>query len=402
MQRYIIFLGSLLLLYISSPLQALGATLREELFSSIVQITAISETGEVMGGSGTTISKDGLILTNYHVITDAKTDLPFSTLTLCYNISQYEPPRCAASGKIVARIKEYDLALIRPDKKIDKNGVVTAASFSRYWKNSGNSFYAVPFKNPKTGILPAILDPITAWGYPIVGGSTVTVTRGTVSGFALEGDGENRIVKFIKTDVYINPGNSGGAAFDEYFSFIGVPSNAYTGQLGFIIPVNTVVEWMQYLEKKGILATANIDSVATMNFAYSDISENDHLQNIALLLRHLGIMNGFDDGTFKPDALLTEAEALVSLVAAKRMNSNSTHYPMCSHSKGSWYARALCYSSNAGWIDEKKFHPDKTITEKEFRILMKKAFMTHSPYRGSADPITRAQAAYAFSELIIP
>ena len=53
---------------------------------------------------------------------------------------------------------------------------------------------------------------IRVLGYPPLGGGTITVTRGIVSGFDEIGN--------LKTDAEINPGNSGGAALDDIDVFL--------------------------------------------------------------------------------------------------------------------------------------------------------------------------------------
>lgn len=89
-------------------------------------------------------------------------------------------------------------------------------------------------------------------GYPPIGGTTLTVTRGIVSGFNESGD--------LKTDAEINPGNSGGAVFDDFDTFLGIPSFVIldaVGKLGIIIPVNRIKEWFNSALKSGIPTTSD-------------------------------------------------------------------------------------------------------------------------------------------------
>lgn len=302
------FLGLFLFFAVFQNAQAVN--LREKLLFSVVQISAVDEKGDAFIGSGTTISADGLVLTNYHVVAHTETDELYPDISICYTFSQFKLPRCGANAKVIALNKDYDLALIAPDKKLDKDGRPTKISFQRAWRLEGKKFYAVPFYNSKKQAPADILDPITVWGYPGVGGATITVTSGFVSGFDLIEDKEDTIVKFVKTDTAINPGNSGGAAFNKYYSFIGVPSNAWPGQLGFIIPVQTVVEWLKDLEKEGLVKTKKIDSLKSLKISFSDIDQYDSLNPIAALLKHLKIMDGFPDGTFQPDKEMTRDEFL--------------------------------------------------------------------------------------------
>jgi hypothetical protein len=69
-------------------------------------------------------------------------------------------------------------------------------------------------------------DTLTILGYPSIGGSTITLTRGEVSGFTAEEGYGNRA--FIKTSATISGGNSGGLAANAEGQIIGIPT-----QLGY-------------------------------------------------------------------------------------------------------------------------------------------------------------------------
>ena len=69
-------------------------------------------------------------------------------------------------------------------------------------------------------------DPVTILGYPSIGGSTITLTRGEVAGFTSEEGYGNRA--FIKTSATISGGNSGGLAANSKGEIIGIPT-----QLGY-------------------------------------------------------------------------------------------------------------------------------------------------------------------------
>lgn len=68
------------------------------------------------------------------------------------------------------------------------------------------------------------------WGYPEIGGETITLTNGTVSGFTAQaGIGERAL---IKTDATIAGGNSGGAAVDAAGNLVGIPTKARASENG--------------------------------------------------------------------------------------------------------------------------------------------------------------------------
>jgi S1-C subfamily serine protease len=101
---------------------------------------------------------------------------------------------------------------------------------------------------------------IRVLGFPPLGGGTITVTRGVVSGFDEVGN--------LKTDAEINPGNSGGAAFDDLDSFLGIPSFIVAGEegkLGFLISADRVKQWLAAALKSGLPATTEELGVAFGN-----------------------------------------------------------------------------------------------------------------------------------------
>jgi len=63
---------------------------------------------------------------------------------------------------------------------------------------------------------------IVILGYPVIGGGTITLTRGEVSGFTSEEPFGNRA--FIKTSGTIAGGNSGGLAVNSQGQIIGIPT----------------------------------------------------------------------------------------------------------------------------------------------------------------------------------
>ncbi len=71
-------------------------------------------------------------------------------------------------------------------------------------------------------------DVVSIFGYPGIGGETVTFTSGSVAGFTSEsGVQGNRA--WIKTDAVIAGGNSGGTAVDDDGKLVGIPTQAAAG-----------------------------------------------------------------------------------------------------------------------------------------------------------------------------
>ncbi|HWH58751.1 MAG TPA: trypsin-like peptidase domain-containing protein [Terriglobales bacterium] len=158
-------------------------------------------------GSGFIIDHDGHILTNYHVIADARQ----IEVTL-HNRKKYR-------ASVVGTDRSHDLAIIQI-KAADLNPMVMGDSRNL---QVGQKVYAI--------------------GNPF--GLAGTLTSGIVSSIrqVQEPDGVT-IDEAIQTDAAINPGNSGGPLLNSHGEVIGINTMiaSNVGQnagIGFAIPVNT-------------------------------------------------------------------------------------------------------------------------------------------------------------------
>ena len=168
-------------------------------------------------GSGFIITKDGYIITNNHVVSDA--------------------------DKIIVKLndrREYVAEVVGTDPRSDI-AVIKIESDNLPVLKLGDS------SNLKVG------EWVLAIGSPF--GFDKSVTQGIVSamGRSLPNDS---YVPFIQTDVAINPGNSGGPLFNLNGEVIGVNSQIYSrngGYMGlsFAVPINVVTDVYEQIIKKG-------------------------------------------------------------------------------------------------------------------------------------------------------
>jgi len=192
-------------------------------YRAVVQIIAIinlnGQLVEGWTGSGTVISEDGLILTNAHVVFS---DRFFDVVDLVVSITtaQDQPPEPMFFADVVQGDARLDLAVIKVRTDLDGN----PANFS-----------ALEIEPVKIGQAESLQlgDPIVILGYPGIGGETITLTRGEVSGFTAEAPYGNRA--FIKTSATIAGGNSGGLAATPQGEIIGIPTQVGSGELEGVI-----------------------------------------------------------------------------------------------------------------------------------------------------------------------
>jgi S1-C subfamily serine protease len=155
-------------------------------------------------GSGVIIEKDGVIVTNYHVV--ANSDEIDVTLA---DGRRFE-------ARLVGADPASDLAVLR----IDANDLPTAT-----WGDSDTV---------------EVGEMVWAIGNPF--GLDRTLTYGIVSAVGRRGVLDSPYQEFLQTDASINPGNSGGPLVDVHGRIMGITTaivgRDYSG-IGFAIPSNT-------------------------------------------------------------------------------------------------------------------------------------------------------------------
>jgi S1-C subfamily serine protease len=186
-------------------------------FHSVVQITtfykANGEYLEGWTGSGSIITSDGLILTNAHVVLPDKY-YPVDALMISLTGNPDEKPSPTYYAEVMQANAKLDLAVIQITKDINGSDI----------NRSDINLPAVRIGDSDSLTLG---DKLTILGYPGIGGETITLTSGEVSGFTAEESFGNRA--FIKTNATIAGGNSGGLAINNEGELIGVPTQLWYG-----------------------------------------------------------------------------------------------------------------------------------------------------------------------------
>jgi len=220
--------------------QQISPEARNHALISTVQVIAVDDDYQVIGtGSGSIVDPRGVVLTNFHVVGDPESgDLANSDGIV--GIAITSNPRQPAVPTFLAQVVEgdpnLDLAIVRIVSDLEGNQLDQCLTLPTLGVGDPDSVQ--------------VGDELAIIGFPGIGGNSVTLTRGIVSGFESEGGQD---AAWIKTDAEINPGNSGGAAVSSDGSLVGVPSQVVVdqstgaGQLGRIRPVNFASEWLANL-----------------------------------------------------------------------------------------------------------------------------------------------------------
>lgn len=180
-------------------------------------------------GSGFVIDDQGHILTNYHVVENAR-----ELVATLYNGQQY-------SAKLIGGDPSNDIAVIKI--QIPKEKLFPAMLGSSSGLKVGQKVLAI--------------------GNPF--GLERTLTTGVISslGRSLRSESGRLIKGIIQTDAAINPGNSGGPLLNSSGLVIGVNTAIVSrvGQsagIGFAIPINTVKRIVKDLITYGYVVRPNI------------------------------------------------------------------------------------------------------------------------------------------------
>ncbi len=189
-------------------------------------------------GSGVIISEDGYIVTNHHVIENAKA----IKVTLRDGQTTYD-------ATLIGSDEDNDVALL----KVQAEGL-SPATF-------GDSSSL------------AVGDYVVAIGNPLgtLGG---TVTDGIISALAREVTIENKSMTLLQTNAEISPGNSGGGLFNANGELVGIvnakDSATEVEGIAFAIPVNNVIDIIKDLQNYGYV-TGKID----LGMEFVDINSAD-------------------------------------------------------------------------------------------------------------------------------
>ena len=217
--------------------QALPQDARLRIIEATVLILPQSEDGEGRGGghgSGVMISENGHILTNFHVIGDEVSG-KYSEWSVVGTADPTSPTLSAAPrywARYVVGNPELDLAILKIERMHADDQALRPGQTFRYVE-VGDANRLIPG------------DQLTLFGFPGIGGFSITVTSGIMSGWladASSGQGQG----WIKSDADVRPGNSGGGAFNMQGELIAIVTgrrfqafeNGSYVELSLLRPVN--------------------------------------------------------------------------------------------------------------------------------------------------------------------
>jgi S1-C subfamily serine protease len=186
-------------------------------------------------GSGTLL-RGGYILTNQHVTdiaplveqtrSNKNVKVLEGRLVVMLTKRSDEPPVASYIAEVLSASAELDLAVLRI--RYDLSG-----------KEVDPDQLDLPYIDLGDSDTLDLGDNLNIFGYPGIGGDTITFTDGKVSGFSAEG---NIPRGWIKTDASISGGNSGGTGVNDEGDLVGIPTRGGAGNNENIVDCRPVTD----------------------------------------------------------------------------------------------------------------------------------------------------------------
>jgi len=260
-------------------------------------------------GSGFIITKDGLIATNKHVVSDALGD------GVKYQV-------------ITSNNKTYDVEKIYRDPLNDIAFIKINPA-----QNSGEQLKPVTFgdsDNLQVGqFVIAIGTALGEFRNTVTTGVISGLGRGITAGSGFEGFVE-KLDNVIQTDAAINPGNSGGPLVNSVGQVIGINTAvSQSGQnIGFALPINTVKEALNNFNTNGKFSRPYLGVSYRMldkqTADLNNLTEGAYIQGVVegSPAQKAGIAQGDVITNFDGKKVQVDLNELASLIASRKVGDS--------------------------------------------------------------------------------
>lgn len=261
-------------------------------------------------------------------------------------------------------------------------------------------------------------DSVSVMGYPYRGSSALSqelsVTSGTVNGF-------DTVDGWVLTDAAMDLGSSGGPVLSNG-GVVGVAVAKGVDEDGnyvtsYYIPGSVILNGLLYANDsrfgytpRSRSSSSRISSSRTSSSSssrtsssssrssrssessrssssrssrrssapsFSDVTRALEGYEAILNLRDRGVIDGYADGTFRPDAGINRAEFIKILVAGFRENAVRRDGECFTDVQNEWFAPYVCAAKRLGWIDgypDGSFGPSLMINRAEAMKIVMEAF----------------------------
>lgn len=253
---------------------------------------------------------------------------------------------------------EGDAVLVKVDSE-DNTTTLSGAKFELYRVGLYSDEYIDWFVTDKNGLIEV---------EDLRPGSYYWVEIGAPEGYMLD-NGEHHLfissnqttvvtVKNEKTEV---PEEFG---LDHYAYVIGYPD-------GGVHPESNITRAEVATIFFRLLSDEVRNRVMTDENSFSDVEDGMWFNRAVSTMANMGIVNGYPDGTFRPNEYITRAE--FAAIAARFEDNGDTTPANFSDIYGHWGMEEISIAANNGWIlgyTDNTFKPDQDITRAEAMTLV--------------------------------
>ncbi len=116
---------------------------------------------------------------------------------------------------------------------------------------------------------------------------------------------------------------------------------------------------------------------------FSDVSESHANWDAISYLYEAGVIEGYDDGTYKPDQTVNRAELLKIIIEGKGFTPSMDDFSNCFDDVAEdWYAPYVCYAQSVDWVegyDDGTYRPGNPVNNVEALKILLLAYEVEVP-----------------------
>ncbi len=133
----------------------------------------------------------------------------------------------------------------------------------------------------------------------------------------------------------------------------------------------TVWNWVAPVSRTALHGSAE-------EYLFTDVKADSSLFDALAYLKKHGVIDGYEDNTFRADNQLTRAELVKLIVNAKKQYPLALNYSNCFKDvKTQWFAAPVCLAKDKGWVggySDGAFRPNAVVTRAEAVKMILQAF----------------------------
>jgi hypothetical protein len=139
------------------------------------------------------------------------------------------------------------------------------------------------------------------------------------------------------------------------------------------------------IKKEETTESPEVIPVNNLYNPFNDVAENNPNKDAILYLYNHGIIQGYADGSFKPNNPVNRAELLKILFEAKDISPNQSAYNNCFNDvQDQWFAKYVCRAKTLSWVEgytDGSFKPAQTVNNAEaIKMLLESQDITVGTY----------------------